>query len=224
MRTVWLVAFLLVGCRGSADGTDGGVVTPKAPAVDSAEDEIEPAPDAEPDAGPTATLRDLDGGPAQSPVRLCQIHSVWTPPSDFAVTAVADAFVARRGQELVAIVFPQHAPDAYARESGRFVDGQVAWDAPVMKRIDDWHAESTAHGHAGGLVIATRTLYAGVDPKTGLGRASGIQGAPGTRDTLWIAVAATDARADALLADAKEHAKMLVDHACQCGYDCLKRR
>ena len=222
MRTFWLVAFLLVGCRGSADGTDAGVVTPKAPAVDSAEDEIEPPPDAEPDAGPSATLRDVDGGAAPTAmgggVLLCKIHSVWAPPRDFAATSIQDGVVARHGQELVAFVRPPHTDDAYARAAGAFVDGQLAWDAPTLKRIDDWHAEGTAHGRATGLVVATRTLYAGIDPKTGKGR-------PGSdHDVVWLAIAPTETRADELLADAKEHAKTLTDHACACGYDCEKRR
>ncbi|HEY1957084.1 MAG TPA: hypothetical protein VGH28_15800 [Polyangiaceae bacterium] len=221
MRTIVLLFLASLGCHGSADTADAAPVTPKAVAVDSAEDEPEPPPDAASDAGETATLRDLDGGPAQTAkvggTLLCKIHSVWHPPDGFAVTALHDSVVARKDQELVAIVFRPHTADSYARASAAFVDGQLAWDAPAMNRIDEWHAESTTHGRANGMVVATRTLYAGVDPKTGAGR-------PGsTDDVLWLAIAKSEARADALLAEAKTQTKMLVDHACECGYDCSKR-
>ncbi len=178
---------------------------------------------APPDAPPPATLVELDGGaPARERVTggvlLCKGHQTWTPPDGFTVTKLGDGAVARKDNRLVALAYPAHEGDSYAKAAATFVNGMVAWDSPAMNKIDEWHAESTAHGHASNLAIATLTLYAGVDAATGKGRTNG------TSDAIWIAIAPTDKEAGDLLADARKKTLMLVDHACECGYDCLPKR
>jgi len=172
---------------------------------------------------PAATLLDLDGGPparerVTGGVLLCRSHAAWTPPAGFSVSKVGEGAAARKDDSLVAIVFVPHADDSYATSVARFATGSIAWDAPTMTKIDDWHAEQVVHGRAQNLVVVVRTLYAGVDPKTGKGRANGNE------DTLFVAAAKTDAEADALASDAKKNTLTLVDHACECGYDCVPAR
>lgn len=172
---------------------------------------------------PTATLLDLDGGAVarertSGHVLLCHSHSSWETPAGFSVSAVGKGAAARRGDALVAVVFVPHADDSYATSVARFATGSIVWDAPTLTKIDDWHAEQIVHGRASNMTFAVRTLYAGVDAKSGKGRANGNE------DTLFVAAAKTDAEADALLADAKKNTLMLVDHACECGDDCSLRR
>lgn len=150
-----------------------------------------------PDAPPPATLIDLDGGAparerATGGVLLCKGSETWTPPEGFAVTKLGDGAVARKENRLVAIAYLAHADDSYAKAAATFVNGMVAWDSPT---------ESTTHGHASNLVLATLTNHTS-----------------GTTDAIWIAIAPTQKEADDLLADAR---KKTLAYA---GGDCLPAR
>ena len=177
---------------------------------------------------PLAKLTDFDGGAPKRAkvgggVLLCATHEVWTPPDGFDVEKVGDGFAARRDHRLVAIAYPPHADDSYATVVARFVTGEITWEPPAMKKVDDWHAEQTVHGRARGLIFTIRTLYAGVDAKTGKGRA-GLDLASATSDVIWITAARTERESDTLAQDASKNTLKLVDHACECGYDCLPAR
>ncbi len=221
MRWTELVLFCLAACHSSDEAPARKIV----PVVEP--DDAAPAPvDAARDAGPEVTLREIDGGAARRArsggVLLCDTHSVWTPPGDFAVATSGTAVFARRGDELVGVAYPPHGDASYALAVGQFVEGTLVWDAPAPRRIDDWHAEAIAHARGNGHVAAARTLYAGVDPKTGKGRA-GRDSSHAQDDVVWFVVALTASRADELLEDARKSERMLTDHACECGYDCAKR-
>jgi len=222
MRPLALLVFALACHHAPSPSPDAGRVTPKAAAVDSAEEENEE--DAAP-ASLSAGLRDVDGGaPKRSKagaVLLCETHGAWTPPDGFTAARAGTGVVARKGSMLVGVQFPKHGDDSFAQAMAAFVEGSLAWDAPTMKRIDDWHAEATTYGRARALVVVTRTLYAGVDPATGKGRPGRAQ-TPDV-DVVWLAAAPTQKDADDLLDAALAKNLMLVDHACECGYDCSRR-
>jgi hypothetical protein len=219
MRPPW-VFLAVAACHGPPSPADAGrKVVPL----------VEPEPEdaAAPEAEARAALRDVDGGPYRrakdGSALLCDTHTVWRPPAGFDVAKVGSGVVARKGDRLVGVVYPAHADASYATAVAPFVEGTLAWDAPAMKRVDVWHAESTAYGRGAGLVAVARTLYAGVDPKTGKGRA-GRSITRSSVDVVWIALAPTQKDADALLDAARASERMLVDHACECGYDCSHRR
>jgi hypothetical protein len=226
MKRAIFMGFLLLGCRGGG-GNDAGLPRPvAAPQTPDEPAEAGPPGSGPVDAGPKTTLRDVDGGgyakAADGSVLFCAIHSVWTPPAGWAVARVGTGVVARKGDALVGLELPPHADASFAAAIAPFVEGTLAWDAPTTKRIDDWHAESTAYGRGNGLVVVALTRYAGLDPKTGKGRAGVAIGAPGA-DVVWLAAAPTQKEADALLADARAKTRLLVDHACACGYDCYRK-
>jgi hypothetical protein len=147
---------------------------------------------------------------------MCQSHSVWTPPPDFTVAQIGHDFVARRDDRLVGVALVPHADDVHVVLGRRFVDGEIVWDEPVIRVIDDWHAEGTFHGTDAGLAMTALFSYAGID-------SSGKPRPRGRDDGAWFAVAKTRGEADALVGEARKNTLMLVDHACECGDDCDRR-
>lgn len=228
MRTFGLLAVLLLACHGSTEAPEAGHhVTPKAAAIDSAEEEPQEEAEAPAPERP-ASLRPFDAPAAPrtkdgTAVLLCDTHSTWRPPAGFSPASSGGATFARKDDEVVGVAYPAHEANSFATAVAPFVEGTLAWDKPAMKRRDDWHAEATTHGRAHGLVVAARTLYAGADPKTGVGRA-GRDLVRGSADVVWFAIADTDKRADELLAAARADDHPLPDHACACGYDCMPKR
>jgi hypothetical protein len=216
-----LVVGVLVGCHSVGDVFDGGSFAAVGDASpDTTVDGDASIADAS-DVSATVTLRDLDGGTPPharfGKVLLCSWHSVWNPPEDFAVVQVGRDFIARKGDRVVGLALVPPSDDAHVDLAERIVTGDLTWDAPVMKVIDAWHAEGTFHGAASGLAMAVQIAYPGIDSATGKPRNGGKRSA-------WLAVAPTRVEADTLLADARQHTLSLVDHACECGYDCEQRR
>jgi hypothetical protein len=227
MRRLGVLA-MLCGCHTAEPALVGdsgvGDAMPGAP-PEAALAEAPDAPDA-PDA--RASLRAIaDGGAPRrfrydaTSVLMCQTHDTWRPPAGFAVAQRGGDVVAYQEHALVGVVRVPHSKRAFEAAAARYVEGEVAWGAPTIERIDAWHAVVTALGTAPGLAVSARVVYPGVDAD-GSGRAgSDLQGNPG--DLVWLAVAETPEKADALVTDARASRRVLVDHACECGYDCDRR-
>ncbi len=201
-----LVSIALFGCHAAP------TTTVDASPTHTSVDEVVVMDDVR-DAAPTVKLLDLDGSAPPSAkfggLLLCEMHSVWKPPAGFVATKIDAGIVARsptRPDELVAILFPPHADRSYATVVAKLATGAITWDTPTLTKIDDWHTEQMVHGRASNMTFAVRTL-----PNK-------------PKDTLFIAAGKTEAESDALLADAKKNTLMLVDHACECGSDCLPAR